>query len=72
MIKSNTLVENNSDGITVDGWGNSIEENLMINSLIGLNFLKTGKFYANNRASENRTNYAGTSGQTDGGGNFSF
>jgi parallel beta-helix repeat protein len=72
LIKSNTLRYNTLEGISVDGVSNSIEENLMTDSPIGLNFLKAVNFYANNRASNNGTNYAGTSGQTNGGGNASF
>lgn len=74
LIKFNTLRGNFVYGILVNGASNSIEENLITGSTTGtgLNFLKAGNFYADNRASDNGTDYAGTIGQTDGGGNVSF
>jgi parallel beta-helix repeat protein len=67
LIKSNMLKDNAVDGIMVDGTSNSVEENLMTGSTTGLNFIKCGNFYANNRAFGS---YVNTGCQTDGGGNF--
>ena len=54
---------------------NTIEENLVSGSTFGIYFEETGNFYANNRASQNTTNYmkAPSSGSPgNGGGNAAF
>ena len=74
LVKGNTLTANLQNNIYVWGGDSAIEENLVTDCSQGngIYFNLTGNFYANNRASGNGTNYAGTAGNTDGGGNFSF
>ncbi len=73
-VKGNTLINNLQRNISVALWNNIIEENLVTRSTLGIYFQSSGNFYANNRASDNTTNYAGTlpTGSGDGGGNVSF
>lgn len=73
-IKGNTLAYNSMDNITLrNSAHNAIEENLLTYSGNGISFEVSGNFYANNRASNNTTNYNlnGTT-QIDGGGNVGF
>ena len=73
IVKGNTVSDNNIHGIYVYSSGNAIEENLLTGSTgNGLYFQEAGNFYANNRASGNVVNYANTTGNTNGGGNYSF
>lgn len=72
MIKGNTVSKNNQNNIYVEYAHNALEENLVTDSTNGIYFNSNGNFYANNRASINGTDYANTSGNTDGGGNVSF
>jgi len=73
-VKDNALSNNLQNNIYVTGVNNIIEENLVTNSINGIYFGVAGNFYANNRASDNTTNYAGTlpTGPGDGGGNVEF
>jgi len=73
-VKDNALDGNFQNNIYIYGSDNAIEENLVTDSINGIYFSFSGNFYANNRASGNTTNYAGTlpSGGGDGGGNASF
>jgi parallel beta-helix repeat protein len=74
LVKGNTVRENLRNSIYVGLTNNAVEENLItVSAGHGIYFNDTGNFYANNRASDNATkNYAGTTGQTDGGGNYEF
>jgi len=74
LVKGNTVIGNKQNNIYVENSNNAIEENLVTvcSPGNGINFNSTGNFYANNRASDNGTDYANTAGQTDGGGNYSF
>jgi len=71
LVKGNTVDYNKQNNIYVVGSGNSIEENLVTNSTNGIYFRARGNFYANNRASGNTTDFAGSvpTGDGDGGGN---
>ena len=71
LVKGNTVDYNKQNNIDVVGSGNSIEENLVTNSTNGIYFRASGNFYANNRASGNTTDFAGSvpTGDGDGGGN---
>lgn len=66
QIKGNTVVSNKKNNIHVSGSDNLIEENLVTDSLggNGINFAHPANgpqnFYANNRASGNGTDYAGS------------
>jgi len=66
QIKGNTVVSNKRNNILVSGSDNMIEENLVTDSLggNGINFAHPSNgpqnFYANNRASGNGTDYAGS------------
>jgi parallel beta-helix repeat protein len=73
-VKGNALDNNNRNNLYVDSYDNMIEENLVTRSTNGIYFNSSGNFYANNRASGNTTNYAGTlpTGSGDGGGNVGF
>lgn len=72
LIKGNAVTNNKEANIYVNGSNNAVEDNLVTNSTNGILFTAYGNFYANNRASDNTTNYANAAGQTDGGGNYSF
>jgi parallel beta-helix repeat protein len=72
MVKNNTLEGNSNYNIVATASGNSIEENLVVGAVNGINYQSTDNFFANNRASGNGTDYANTTGNTDGGGNVSF
>ena len=75
-VTGNTLGNNRQNNIVVNSSDNTIENNLVTDSLPGngIYFSASGNFYANNRASGNTTNYAGSvpTGGGDGGGNASF
>ena len=77
LVKGNTIRNNDSSNIHVEGTDNAIEENLVTDSEYGIYFETTGNFYANNRGADNTICFggpgkpsAGSSG--DGGGNVSF
>lgn len=74
VIKGNTLLENVINGIGVEGTFNTIEENVVTYCKVGINFLNSQNFYANNRVMYNATNYNGAipTGLGDGGGNIEF
>lgn len=72
LIKSNVAEENFECNIYIAGQSNSVEENLVTRSEQGIFFSQGGNFYANNRASQNTSNYVNTTGQIDGGGNAEF
>jgi parallel beta-helix repeat protein len=76
IVKGNTLKNNKQNHIYVTMSDNAIEENLLTACTFGngIYFNQTGNFYANNRASGNNTDYAGSvpTGDGDGGGNVSF
>jgi parallel beta-helix repeat protein len=72
QIKRNTLTENLENNILVDGSGNAIEENFVCGSNCGIRIEKSGNFYANNRATENGTDYIIAPTNADDGGNVSF
>jgi parallel beta-helix repeat protein len=74
-VKSNTLRGNPDTGILVNGTHNAIEDNLVTDAQNGIYFKETGNFYANNRASQNTTNYRNAPSSNspgDGGGNAAF
>jgi parallel beta-helix repeat protein len=74
-IRGNTLRGNLDTNIRVKGTHNAVEDNLVTNSQTGIDFEETGNFYANNRASQNTTNYRkapSSNSPGDGGGNASF
>jgi len=74
VIKGNTLLENVINGIGVEGTFNAVEENMVTYCKVGINFLNSQNFYANNRVLYNATNYSGTipTGLGNGGGNIEF
>jgi parallel beta-helix repeat protein len=74
LVKGNTLRGNLQNNIVVASSDNAVEENLVIDSTNGINFTAAGNFFANNRASGNVANYAGSvpTGASDGGGNVGF
>ena len=74
LIKSNTISENLRCGIDVNGTGvgNSIEENLISVSSIGIEFFLGGNFYANNRVAGCGEAFVNAAGNIDGGGNYDF
>ncbi len=71
LVKGNTVDRNKQNNIYVVGFDNSIEDNLVTNSTNGIYFRMFGNFYANNRTSGNKTDFAGyvPTGNGDGGGN---
>jgi parallel beta-helix repeat protein len=74
-IRGNTLRGNPDTDIRIKGTHNAVEDNLVTNSQTGIYFEETGNFYANNRASQNTTNYRkapSSNSPGDGGGNASF
>ena len=71
-VKDNTLDRNRLKGIRVAAWGNTIEENLVHFSPVGIEFENNGNFFANNRYNGTGTPWSNAVGQTDGGGNVSF
>jgi parallel beta-helix repeat protein len=74
-IRGNTLRSNSDTNIRVKGTHNAIENNLVTGSKFGIYFEETGNFYANNRASQNTTNYMkapSSNSPGDGGGNATF
>jgi len=74
LVKGNNARYNFQNNIYINGPDNAIEENLVTycGGGNGICFNSIGNFYANNRASGNGTNFSGTTGQTDGGGNVGF
>lgn len=73
LVKGNTASQNVLSNIQAEFADNAIEENLVTDSAKGIFFVNSGNFYANNRASDNGTDFdLGATVQTDGGGNFSF
>ena len=74
VIKGNTLLENVINGIGVEGTFNTIEDNVVTYCKVGINFLNSQNFYANNRVMYNATNYSGEipTGLGNGGGNIEF
>jgi parallel beta-helix repeat protein len=74
LIKGNTLSGNTESGIYVSGSYNSVEENLVTYSGVGIDFASAENVYANNRALANAQNYGGSvpSGSRNGGGNVAF
>ena len=75
MVKDNTLRSNTETNILIYGSRNAIENNLVTNAQNGIYFMEDGNFYANNRASQNTTDYRNapsSSGPGDGGGNAAF
>ena len=71
-VKGNSVSFNKWGNICVKNSHNMIEDNLVTNSTNGIVFNNSGNFYANNRASANTNNFVNTTGQTNGGGNYSF
>jgi parallel beta-helix repeat protein len=74
-IRGNTLSGNPDTNILIKGTHNAVENNLVTGSQNGIYFDATGNFYANNRASQNTTNYRkapASNSPGDGGGNAAF
>jgi parallel beta-helix repeat protein len=74
-IRGNTLSGNPDTNIIIKGTHNAVENNLVTGSQNGIYFNATGNFYANNRASQNTTNYRkapASNSPGDGGGNAAF
>ena len=72
FVKDNLLVSNKQNNIYVFSSRNTIEGNVVNNSVNGIFFNFIGNFWAGNRASGNTNNFVNTGGQTDGGGNVGF
>jgi parallel beta-helix repeat protein len=73
MVKNNVVRDNKQHNIYVSGTNNAIEENLVTGGPDnGINLAGADNFYANNRASDNSSDYANTGDDTNGGGNYSF
>lgn len=72
LVKGNTIRDSNRNGILIEGFDNTIEENLVSSSEIGFNFIYGDNVYANNRALYNGTNFGGQVPRNvyDGGGNI--
>jgi parallel beta-helix repeat protein len=74
-IRGNTLRGNSDTNMRIKGTHNAVESNLVTGSQFGIYFEEIGNFYANNRASQNTTNYMkapGSNSPGDGGGNVAF
>jgi parallel beta-helix repeat protein len=72
LIKGNTIRESQGNGITIEGFDNAIEENLVTSCEVGIHFAYEQNVFANNRALYNGTNFGGRipQGVYDGGGNI--
>jgi parallel beta-helix repeat protein len=72
MVRGNTVRECQGNGISIEGFDNAIEENLVTSCEVGFFFAYGQNVYANNRALYNGTNYDGRvpTGAYDGGGNI--
>jgi len=74
-VRDNTLRGNSGANIRIKSTHNAIENNLVTGAPFGRYFEQTGNFYANNRASQNTTNYMKAPSSTspgNGGGNAAF
>jgi parallel beta-helix repeat protein len=72
LIRGNTIRECQGNGVSMEGFDNAIEANLVTSSEVGFYFTYGENVYANNRALYNGTNYSGQvpTGVYDGGGNI--
>jgi parallel beta-helix repeat protein len=72
LVRGNTVRECDGNGISIEGFDNAIEENLVTSCEVGFFFGYEQNVYANNRALYNGTNYDGRvpTGVYDGGGNI--